>query len=132
MGTPLDSFFFYTPKKKSVTGLGIFGRSDHFFFSRMKDLMIWSDLTESFLIFVKILMGTKLDSFFFTHKIDQKVASYWLVSVTTHYNCIKWQCIRCLKVYRLTMEISINLNRISVIWNFLDDERTSLRFRVKL
>ena len=65
--------------------------------------MIRSDRKK--IIFVKSLMGKKLDSFFFPHKIDQKVASYWLVSVTTHYNCIEWSCIRCLKIYRIAMVV---------------------------
>ena len=72
------NFFLHT-KKKSVTGLGIFGRSYQKFFrydERSHD-MIRSDRKK--IIFVKSLMGTKLDSIFFTHKIDQKVASYWLV-----------------------------------------------------
>ena len=124
--------FFYTHNNFLVTAPGTIGRVNQeiFRYDQRPLYMIRSD--SRILIFVKSLMGTKLDSIFFTHKIDQKVASYWLVSVTTHYNCIKWQYIRCLKVYRITMGITINLNRISVISNLLDDERTSLIFRVKL
>ena len=82
--------FFCTQKKYSVTGSGTFGRTDQFFFrydQRSSD-MIRSDWKK--IIFVKSLMGRKLESIFFMHKIDRKDASYGLVSVTTHYNYIKW------------------------------------------
>ena len=58
------NFFFHT-KKKSVTGLGIFGLSDQkiFQYDERSHDMIRSD--RKILIFVKSLMGTKLESIFF-------------------------------------------------------------------
>ena len=68
--------FFYTQFLFSVTGLTTFGRTDEFFFryDQRPCYMIRSDWKN--LIFVKSLMGRKLESIFFTHKIDPKVASY--------------------------------------------------------
>ena len=65
MGTPLD----FTHKKKPVTGLGIFGRSDQkkIQYDERSHDMIRSD--RKFLIFVKSLMGTKLESIFLSTKI---------------------------------------------------------------
>ena len=90
MGTPLDSIFFTHNFFFSVTGLGIFGRSDQkiFRYDQRSHDMIRSDWKK--IIFVKSLMGRKLESIFFMHKINRKDASYGLVSVTTHYNYIKW------------------------------------------
>ena len=70
MGTPLD----FTHKKKPVTGLGIFGRSDQklFQYDQRPSYMIRSDW--KILIFVKSPMGTKLD-FFFAHKKKYQVQS---------------------------------------------------------
>ena len=70
MGTPLDSFFFCAPKKKSVTGLGIFGRSDQkvFRYDERAHDMIRSDRKK--IIFVKSLMGTEIDSFFLSEQFD--------------------------------------------------------------
>ena len=94
------------------------------FFSTIKDLPIWFDLTEKKKICQKSY-GKKTRFNFVHTQIDPKVASYWLVSSTLHYNCI-----RCLSVYRIAIGISINLNIIRVIWHLLGDksERTSLRF----
>ena len=69
-GNTTRFIFFCAPKKKSVTGLGIFGRSDQkvFRYDERAHDMIRSDRKK--IIFVKSLMGTEIDSFFLSEQFD--------------------------------------------------------------
>ena len=128
MGTPLDSIFLSHKKKYQLQVWAYLAVQIKKKFGTMEDLMIWFDLTEKKYFLSKVLWEQNSIQFFHT-QIDPKVASYWLVSSTLHYNCI-----RCLSVYRIAIEISINLNIIRVIWHLVGDksERTSLRFESKI
>ena len=67
-----NEFFLHT-KKKSVTGMGISGRSDQkkIRYDERSHDMIRSDRKK--IIFVKSLMGTKLDSIFLHTKLIKKL-----------------------------------------------------------
>ena len=73
--------------KNMFLGQGSYPNQKVFQYDERSHDMIRSDWKK--IIFVKSLMGRKLESIFFMHKIDRKDASYGLVSVTMHYNYIK-------------------------------------------
>ena len=127
MGTPLDSKFFTHKKIFQLPSLAQGGIQIKNYFGKIKDLSIWFFGNEGVLVcqnsYGHIMVWSSFSSDFFVFvRSDQKVASYWLVSVTMHKNCMKISKMIVCQVFKDIPSSQEDINfhmRISVIWKFI-------------